>query len=527
MEAKESPLLEFLILPSLQEAKVLIPQIMKNIEVSIIQKKDLILGDLYHSYFLGISNELEFNIRQFHYQSAIKQGNWHACARTGWINQIYLEIFLRKLDAIELKQSLESEKNQELEEKKVATLDFINKTKKNYYSSFSILKKKSQFKYSEEFLRFLLENNDNLLPKDKNDKNNSLHYFRLLRSLGCEDVTSDLFSLLKIKRKLDGKSDIIINEMKTIAVKLKGKSNIELCYCMEKGLGFDKIIPKIFQFYHDEIFLFFDEFPKLVYCLYRVGKILEKHDKMKEYAIIFFEICLLKITNSLKTQLSYQNLFYLAKIYNRKSYLNDSNYSNSLLYFLQEKLANKQHLDFPQKLLLLQINQKVKIQQNPDQTKISLQQILEKESKFCEEKLRKSACYEPFMKEDLASYINQTFRGLVIKFDERMQLERALSPNLRYKNLNNEPEFSPFIFKKLKKLENISHFFGEDDLEFIAPFTQENEQLFSGVIKKNSQKIVLKEFRFRMDEIDRIIDFLNRLEFYLKVIKFFSFFKIF
>ena len=516
-ESKENSLLEFLLLPSLEESQAEIPQIMKNIEFSFIQKKDLLLGDLYHSYFLGISNELEFNIRQFHYQSAIKQGNWNACARTGWINQIYLEIFLKKFDAIEGKLAFD-EKNNDFEQQKISTLDFINKTKKNYYSSFSILKKKPQFKYSEEFLRFLLENNENLLPKDKNDRNNSLHYLRLLRQMGRFDVLSDLFSLLRMKKKIEGVSEELKEEMREIALKLKGKTNVEMSYCMEKGLGFDKNTPKVFQFYHDEIIIFFEDFSKLLYCLYRVGKTLEKLDKMKEYSNIFFEICLLKIVNSLKTEINYENLFYLAKIYKRKSFINDQKYAISLLTFIQEKLITRQHLDFHQKLLLLQINQKLKIQQT-EQNPLNLHKILEKEEKVLEERIKKTAVYDFFIKDDLASYINQTFRIIVIKLDERIQIERTLSPNLRYKHVTNEPEFSPFIFKRLKKLEQISHVFSETELD-ILEFPHENEhfngQLFYGIIRKNNQRVILREFKFLLEEIDEIIDFLNRLEFYLK-----------
>jgi len=534
-ESKENSLLEFLLLPSLEEFKAEIPQIMKNIEVSFIQKKDLLLGDLYHSYFLGISNELEFNIRQFHYQSAIKQGNWNACARTGWINQIYLEIFLKKYDAIEGKFVINeknegklslnegklafNEKNSEIEQQKLATLDFINKTKKNYYSSFSILKKKPQFKYSEEFLRFLLENNENLLPKEKGDKNNSLHYLRLLRQMGRDDILSDLFSLLRMKKKIEGISEELKEEMRKIAIKLKGKNNIEISYCMEKSLGFDRNTPKILQFYHDEIIIFFDDFSKLLYCLYRVGKTLEKLDKMKEFSNIFFEICLLKIVNSLKIEINYENLFYLAKIYRRKSFINDQKYAISLLTFIQEKLINRQHLDFHQKLLLLQINQKLKIQQQSPEIPLNLHKIIEKEEKIVEERIKKTTVYDFFLKDDLSSYINQIFRIIVIKLDESIQIERTLSPNLRYKHVTNDPEFSPFIFKRLKKLEQISHVFAENEID-ILEFPHENEhfsgQLFYGIIAKNNQKVLLKEFKFFLEEIDEIIDFLNRLEFYLK-----------
>ena len=519
-EAKENSLLEFLLLPSFDDPKIEIPQIMKNIEFSYIQKKDLLLGDLYHSYFLGISNELEFNIRQYHYQTAIKQGNWNACARTGWINQVYLEIFLKKLDNIEGKISLEPEKNNDLEQQKLTIVDFINKTKKNYISSFSILKKKPQFKYSEEFLRFLLENNENLLPKDKNDKNNSLYFLRLLRSLGREDSLSDLFILLKMKFKIEGKSDELTDEMKKIALKLKGKINSEIAYCMEKNLGFDKNTPKIFQFYHDDIFIFFEDYSKLIYSLYRVGKLLEKTGNLKEYSHIFFEICLLKIINSLKNELSYENLYYLAKIYRRKTFYNDQKYALLILNYIQEKLIAKLHLDFSQKLLLLQINQKIKIQQNADQNKIALIKIMEKETKVFEEKIKKTPAYDYFIKDDLASYINQTFRSIVIKLDEHTQIERTLSPNLRYKNLSTEPEFSPFVMRRFKKLEQITHVFNENDLDFIN-FPTENEhflnQLFVGIIKKNNQRIFMKEFKFQMDDIDDMIDFLNRLEFYLKL----------
>jgi len=522
-ESKENPLLEFLLLPSFEDSRSEIPLIMKNIEFSLIAKKDLLLGDLYHAYFLGISNELEFNIRQYHYQSAIKQGIWNACARTGWINQIYLEIFMKKLDSIEGRLALEPDKATELEQQKASTLDLISKTKKNYYSSFSILKKKPQFKYSEEYLRFLLENTENLLPKDKADKTNCLTVLRLLKLLGRDNVLSDLFTILTIKKKSDpGNNNETHEEMKKIAVKLKGKSNREICYCMEKNIGFERNLSKIFQYYHDEIFLFFEDFNKLRYCLFRVGKLLERMDKEREFAGVFFEICLLKLVLSLKTELSFENLYYLAKIYRRPTFSKDLNYSTGILLFIQDKLATKSHLDFPNKILLFEVNRKLQVLKSENtMEKLNFTIILNKEIKNLEEKLSKAVFYDYFIKDDLASFINQTFRTFLIKLDEKVQIERTLSPNLRYKKSlanSNEPEFGPFVMKRLKKLEQFSHVFQENELILQEAYNESTDnRLTKGLIKKNNQIIAVKDFVFRMDEIDQLIDFLNRLEFYLKI----------
>lgn len=487
---------------------------MKNIEFSLGLKKDLLLGDLYHSYFLGISNELEFNIRQFHYQSAIKQGKLNACARTGWINQIYLEIFLKKLDLIEGKASEEEQNNNEFEQQKAGIIDFINKTKKNYFSSFVFLKKKSNFKYSEEFLNFLLETNENLLPQDKNDKNNCFHQLSLLISLGREDAMPKLFNLLRMRQKIQGKTEEIGNEMKALSLKMKRISKIEMGYCMEKGIGFEKNITKLLQLYHDEIFLFLEDTFRIIYCLYRVGKILEKIEKMKEHAQIFFEICLLKIIIILKNDLNYESIYFLAKLYRRKNFKYDEKYSTIILSFLQEKLTSRPHLDFKLKMLLFQINFKLKMI-NPETKKIKFYEIKDKETQYFEEVLKKQPIYDYYINDNFSSYINQNFRIVIIKLDDRTELESSLSPNLKFKGISKQPEFSPFILKKIRKLESKLHFFNESDLDL--SIFNENENLMSGIIKKNNQKVIVKGFKFKIEEIDRIIDFFNRIDFYIQV----------
>ena len=509
----------------------------------------LLLGDLYHPRILGVNIETEFNKMQDKYTRALRNDN------KGWLkvaslNESFLNHELKK-------QSKSKTPNSILEES-------IKKINKNIDLAYKRLESCDEFSCNHELLHYQASNFNKKALEIVH-----LEHYRKLTQFGDDTILRVFFKVLKFQLKKTDQTSFkeeLNNELFIIALKI---SHIDhefkeapLALCLEKGLGIQKNFNASFNLYRDILKKVISSGFEIHFFCYRLACLLKTAPGVgfEEYSNFFFQVAYWSLMSSINEE-DYNGFYELGKMYlkGRGIEINEG-YALKIYETLLRNVKERRRDSLNDQILIQLITRKIAKLKKSGSSAIknineneSLKEFIINEKRNSNKIIKNWAIYKTLSSGssitneilNTMNILNDKLKGLNSSNEDwvnkiplpfakcQLPVIGSIKPKEMNKEINEAPKWKSSFKNSLKySLEDFVNLIKNFLLKYVHCFelreielnlnehkTIGNHKLYPVKITHNNQIFSIKiiELGDLMTEQENILNFLDKLELYLKI----------